>query len=120
MRDLARGGLAGAVCDLARASGTAIHVDEASLPVRPAVTGACDLLGFDVLGVASGGELVLLCRVGAGGTVLAAMRGHEYGASAAVVGEVRADEPGMAVLRTRLGGQRVIDMPVGEDLPRLC
>ena len=120
MRDLTRGGLAGAVCDLARASGTAIHVDEAGLPVRPAVTGACDLLGFDVLGVANEGKLVLFCPMEEAGTVLAAMRGHEYGASAAVVGEVRADEPGMAVLRTRLGGQRVIDMPVGEDLPRIC
>jgi hydrogenase expression/formation protein HypE len=120
MRDLTRGGLAGAVCDLARASGTAIHVDEASLPVRPAVRGACDLLGFDVLSVANEGKLVLFCPADEAGTVLAAMRGHEYGTSAAVVGEVRAEEPGMAVLGTRLGGQRVIDMPVGEDLPRIC
>ena len=120
MRDLTRGGLAGAVCDLARASGTTIYADEASLPVRPAVRGACDLLGYDVLGVANEGKLVLFCPAEDAETVLAAMRGHEYGVSAAVVGEVRAEEPGVAVLRTRLGGQRVIDMPVGEDLPRIC
>jgi hydrogenase expression/formation protein HypE len=120
MRDLTRGGLAAAVHDLAQASGTTIYVEEVALPVRPAVRGACDLLGFDVLSVANEGKLVLFCSAEEAGTVLAAMRTHEYGAHAEVIGEVRVDEPGMAVLRTRLGGQRVIDMPVGEDLPRIC
>lgn len=120
MRDLTRGGLAGAVHDLARGSRTTIYVDEASLPVRPAVRGACDLLGFDVLTVANEGKLVLFAPADEGEAIVAAMRGHEYGASAEIVGEVGAGEPGMAVLRTRLGGQRVIDMPVGEDLPRIC
>ncbi len=120
MRDLTRGGLAGAVCDLARASGTTVYIDELSLPVRPAVRGACDLLGFDVLSVANEGKLVLFCPAEDAEKALATMRSHEYGVSAALVGEVRADEPGMAVLRTRLGGRRVIDMPVGEDLPRIC
>jgi hydrogenase expression/formation protein HypE len=120
MRDLTRGGLAGAVCDLARASGTTIYIEESSLPVRPAVRGACDLLGLDLLTVANEGKLVLFCPAEEADAVLAAMRNHEYGASAALIGEVRTDDPGMAVLCTRLGGQRVIDMPVGEDLPRIC
>ena len=120
MRDLTRGGLAGAVSDLARASGTTLYIDEAGVPVRPAVRGACDLLGLDVLTVANEGKLVLFCPAGEAEAVVAAMRSHEYGASAAIIGEVGAGEAGMAVLRTRLGGQRVIDMPVGEDLPRIC
>ncbi|OFW60678.1 MAG: hydrogenase expression/formation protein HypE, partial [Actinobacteria bacterium RBG_16_64_13] len=120
MRDLTRGGLAGAVCDLARASGTTVYLEEGSLPVRPAVRGACDLLGFDVLTVANEGKLVLFCPAADAETVLAAMKGHEHGAEAAIVGEVGPEEPGMAVLRTILGGERVIDQPVGEDLPRIC
>jgi hydrogenase expression/formation protein HypE len=120
MRDLTRGGLAGAVCDLARASRTTLYVDEASLPVRPPVQGACDLLGLDPLTVANEGKLVLFCPAEDAEAVLTAVGSHEYGASAALIGEVRADDPGMAVLSTRLGGQRVIDMPVGEDLPRIC
>jgi hydrogenase expression/formation protein HypE len=120
MRDLTRGGLAGAVCDLARASGTTIYIEEAALPVRPPVRGACDLLGLDLLTVANEGKLVLFCPAEDADAVLAAMKSQEYGAFAARVGEVQADEPGMAVLRTRLGGRRVIDVPVGEDLPRIC
>jgi len=120
MRDLTRGGLAGAVCDLARASGTTIYIEESSLPVRPPVRGACDLLGLDLLTVANEGKLVLFCPAEEADAVLAAVKNHEYGASAALIGEVRVDDPGMAVLCTRLGGQRVIDMPVGEDLPRIC
>jgi hydrogenase expression/formation protein HypE len=120
MRDLTRGGLAGAVRDLARASGTCIYVDEENLPVRPEVRGACDLLGFDVLTVANEGKLVLFCPQGDAQKALAVMRGHEYGVSAEIVGEVGTGEPGMAVLRTALGGERVIDVPAGEDLPRIC
>jgi len=120
MRDLTRGGLAAAVCELARASGSTIYLDEMSLPIRPVVRGACDLLGLDVLGIANEGKLVLFCLAEEAEAVLGAMRAHEYGASAALVGEVQAGEPGMVVLRTELGGQRVVDVPVGEDLPRIC
>jgi hydrogenase expression/formation protein HypE len=120
MRDLTRGGLAGALCDLARASGTTIFIEEADLPVRPMVKGACDLLGLDPLGVANEGKLVLFCPREEAQEILAAMRGHEHGLSAAIVGEVGSEAPGMAVLRTHFGGERVIDMPVGEDLPRIC
>jgi hydrogenase expression/formation protein HypE len=120
MRDLTRGGLAAAVCELARASGTTIYLEELALPVRPPVRGACDLLGLDLLTVANEGKLVLFCPAEEVETVLTAMKNNEYGGAAAQVGEVRAEEPGMAVLRTRLGGRRVIDLPVGEDLPRIC
>lgn len=120
MRDLTRGGLAGAICDLARASGTTIFMEEASLPVKPAVRGACDLLGFDPLGVANEGKLVLFCPAEDAPRILAAMRGHQYGVSAEIVGEVGSGTPGMAVLRTTFGGERVVDVPLGEDLPRIC
>jgi len=126
MRDLTRGGLAGALYDLARASGTTVFIDEASLPVRPAVRGACDLLGIDPLGVANEGRLVLFCPPVDAPGILAAMQGHPQGAAAVVVGTVgevsrpAAGATGMAVLRPHLGGQRVIDQPIGEDLPRIC
>jgi hydrogenase expression/formation protein HypE len=120
MRDLTRGGLAGAVCDLAQASGTTIRIEEAVLPVRGAVKGACDLLGIDPLSVANEGRLVLFCPRKDAVAILAALRGHQYGVSAAIVGEVGAEPTGMAVLRTTFGGERVIDTPLGEDLPRIC
>ncbi len=120
MRDLTRGGLAGALYDLARASGTTIFIEEADLPVRPMVKGACDLLGLDPLGVANEGKLVLFCPPEEADQILTVMRGHEHGVSAAIIGEVGPEPTGMAVLRTSFGGERVIDMPVGEDLPRIC
>jgi len=120
MRDLTRGGLAGALCELARASATTILVEEASLPVRPEVKGACDLLGIDPLTVANEGRLVLFCAPADADKALAAMNGHEHGVHARVVGGVGADGTGMAVLRTTFGGNRIIDQPVGEDLPRIC
>ncbi len=120
MRDLTRGGLAGALNDLAAVSGTTAYVDESSLPVRPAVRGACDLLGLDPLAAANEGKLALFCPGDDANAIVEAMRGHELGADAAVIGQVRADDPGLAILTTTLGGRRIIDAPVGEDLPRIC
>ena len=120
MRDLTRGGLAGALCDLAKASGQTVRIEEARLPLRGAVRGACDLLGLDPLSVANEGRLVLFCSREDAATILEAMRGNEYGAAAEMVGQVGADISGVAVLATAVGGERVIDMPVGEDLPRIC
>ncbi len=120
MRDLTRGGLAGALCDLAGASQTTMIVKEASLPVRPAVMGACDLLGLEPLAIANEGKLALFCAGEDAGAILAAMRRHESGHDAEIVGRVTDEEPGLALLQTSLGGRRVIDMPVGEDLPRIC
>jgi len=120
MRDLTRGGLAGALCDMARASGLTVRIEETRLPLRGAVRGACDLLGLDPLSVANEGRLVLFCSEEVAPTILETMRGNEYGAAAEIVGQVGPDMTGVAVLATAVGGERVIDMPVGEDLPRIC
>jgi hydrogenase expression/formation protein HypE len=120
MRDLTRGGLAGALCDLAEASGLGMRVSETELPVRPAVRGACDLLGFEPMAVANEGKIALFCPISAAPRVLNALRAHPLGRSAAIIGEVSAEPRGTAVLVTRIGGERIIDMPPGETLPRIC
>jgi hydrogenase expression/formation protein HypE len=120
MRDLTRGGLAAALCDLAEGSGLGMRVSETTLPVRPAVRGACDLLGFEPMAVANEGKIVVFCPASAAPAALEALRGHPLGRSAAVIGEVTAQPRGTAVLATRIGGERIIDMPPGETLPRIC
>jgi hydrogenase expression/formation protein HypE len=120
MRDLTRGGLAGALCDLAEACGFDMRIRETELPVRSAVRGACDLLGFEPIAVANEGKLVLFCAAAAAADVLAALRSHPLGSAAAVIGEVTARPGGRAILATRIGGERIIDMPPGETLPRIC
>lgn len=120
MRDLTRGGLAGALCELAETSGLGMRVWESRLPVRPSVRGACELLGFEAMTVANEGKLVLFCPAGHAPKVLAALKAHPLGGQAAVIGEVTADAAGKALLATRIGGERIIDIPPGETLPRIC
>lgn len=120
MRDLTRGGLAAALCDYAESSGLGLRVREVDLPVRPAVRGACDLLGFEPTAVANEGKIMFVCPQEAAEAVLRALRTHPAGRDAALIGEVTADAPGTALLETRLGGERIIDMPPGETLPRIC
>jgi len=120
MRDPTRGGLAAAVCDIAQASGVGIHLNEAAIPIRREVRGACDLLGLDPLSIANEGKLVLFCRAIDGDRVLAAMKHHPLGKEAVMIGEVRDSPRGMALLHTTIGGERIIDLPTGEDLPRIC
>jgi hydrogenase expression/formation protein HypE len=120
MRDPTRGGLAAAVCEIARASGVGIRLDESAIPIHPAVRGACDLLGLDPLTIANEGKLILFCRALDADRVLAAMKREPLGGDACVIGEVREKPRGMALLRTSIGGERIMDMPTGEDLPRIC
>lgn len=122
LKDPTRGGLAAAVNELAEGAGVRIRIDEASLPVRPAVAGACDALGLDVLNVANEGKFVVVVAPEETDAALKAMRAHPLGRDAAVVGEVL---PPMSIgprvtLRTTIGGERVLEMPYGEDLPRIC
>ena len=122
LKDPTRGGVAAAVNELAEAANVRIRVDEASVPVRPAVAGACDALGLDVLNVANEGKFIVVVPPGEAEAALAAMRGHVLGREAAAIGEVL---PPAAVgprvtLRTTIGGERVLEMPYGEDLPRIC
>jgi hydrogenase expression/formation protein HypE len=122
LKDPTRGGLAAAVNELAEAAGVGMRIEEASVPVRPAVAGACEALGLDPLNVANEGKFVVIAPGDEAGAALAAMREHPLGRDAAVIGEVLpAPEKGPRVtLRTRIGGERVLEMPYGEDLPRIC
>jgi len=120
LRDSTRGGV-GTVCnELARDSNLTVVLDETSLPVRPQVAAACELLGIDPLYVANEGKLVAVVAADEAEAALAALRAHPQGSGAALVGEIHAEPPGIVVLRTALGGTRIVDMLVGDPLPRIC
>ncbi|MER5183152.1 hydrogenase expression/formation protein HypE [Streptomyces sp. NPDC002896] len=120
LRDPTRGGLATALHEIATASGTGVVLTERSVPVPEAVANACGFLGLDPLYIANEGRLVAFVPREHADAVLAAMRAHPQGAEAAVIGECVAEHPGMVVARTGLGGTRVVDLPLGEQLPRIC
>jgi hydrogenase expression/formation protein HypE len=120
MRDPTRGGLATALNELAEQSGLAIALDEASLPLRTEVVGACEILGIDPLYVANEGKLAAVVAPDRADEALAVLRLHALGAEAAIVGEVRAEPAGMVLLDTAFGGSRIVDMLVGDPLPRIC
>ncbi len=120
LRDPTRGGVATALNEIARAAGVAVVVDEEAVPVRAAVRGACELLGIDPLYVASEGRLLAVVDGAAAGTALAALRAHPLGQGAAIIGTVRDEPAGLVLLRTAFGGTRIVDMLVGDPLPRIC
>ncbi len=120
LRDPTRGGVGTVANELARDSGCAIVLDEQELPVTPAVAGACDLLGIDPLYVANEGKMLAVVPAAETDAALAAWRAHPLGKGAAVVGEVLAEPAGIVVLRTGFGGTRIVDMLVGDPLPRIC
>jgi hydrogenase expression/formation protein HypE len=120
MRDVTRGGLATILNEFAVASGWSIEIDETALPVRPEVRAAAELLGLDVAYLACEGALVAGVPAAASEPVLAAMHAHAFGAEAAVIGEVTDDQSGRLVIRTALGGRRIADLLLGEQLPRIC
>ncbi|MGW7454285.1 hydrogenase expression/formation protein HypE [Streptomyces sp. NPDC054787] len=120
LRDPTRGGLAASLNEIAAASGTGVVVHEARIPVPPSVANACSILGLDPLYVANEGKLVAFVPREHAEAVLDAMRAHPLGRGATVIGEAVEAHPGMVVARTRLGGTRVVDLPVGEQLPRIC
>ncbi len=120
LRDPTRGGMASTLNEIARASGVGIVIEERKLPVPDAVRAACDLLGMDPLYVANEGKLVAIAPAAVAERLLERMRGHPLGHRAAIVGRVVDDHPGVVVARTGIGGMRVVDMMVGEQLPRIC
>ena len=120
MRDATRGGVASALNELARASGVAILVSEAAVPVAPAVAGAAELLGIDPMYVANEGRLVAFVAPEAAGAALAALRSVEGSEEAAEIGEVKTEPPGMVLVDTAFGGRRVMDLLAGDPLPRIC
>ena len=121
MRDPTRGGVAAVLNEFAESSGVGIELEEASIPVDPPVAGACEILGIDPLYVANEGKLIAVVAPDRAETALAALREHPLARQAAIVGTVTgAHAGGLVSLRTRLGGHRLVDMPLGEQLPRIC
>jgi hydrogenase expression/formation protein HypE len=119
MRDPTRGGVAQSLLELASAAGVRVVLQEDSLPVRPAVRAACELLGLDPLAVACEGKLLVLLPAAAAAETVAVLRQHPLGRDAAIIGTVEAGRPG-AELATPLGARRALRMPAGELLPRIC
>ena len=120
LKDPTRGGVATSLNEIALQSGVAIAVDEDAIPVRPEVRGACEILGIDPLHIANEGKLLAIVPMEQADAALAAMRKHPLGAAASMIGEVLQEPEGMVILRTGIGGSRVLDMLVGDPLPRIC
>jgi hydrogenase expression/formation protein HypE len=120
MRDATRGGVATILNEIARAAEVGVMVSEDAIPVRPEVRGACELLGIDPMYVACEGRLVAVVPGDSAAPAVAALRAHPLGAEAAVIGSVVAEQPGIVRLKTSFGGTRIVDMLVGDPLPRIC
>jgi len=120
LRDPTRGGLSSTLNEIAVQAKVGIRLSETSIPINEEVRGACEILGLDPLYVANEGKCLLIVAREAGDKVLAALKAHPLGREAALIGEVVADHPGRVVLRSRIGGQRIVDMLSGEQLPRIC
>ncbi len=120
LRDATRGGVATVLNEFASSSGVCIRVREAAIPLRPEVRGACEILGLDPLYLANEGKLVAVVPRKNADAVLAAMRAHPAGREAAIIGEVCREPAPRVILSTAIGGDRVVDLLVGEQLPRIC
>jgi hydrogenase expression/formation protein HypE len=120
LRDPTRGGVATTLNEIALSSEVCLQIEEARLPVREEVKGACEILGLDPLYVANEGKLVALVAPEVAEALVARMRAHPQGREARIIGEAKAEPPGIVVLRTAFGGTRIVDLLVGEQLPRIC
>lgn len=120
LRDPTRGGLATALNEIAQAAGVGILIDETALPIRPAVAAVCDILGLDPLYMANEGKVLVFVENDKAEEVLMAMRRHHLGRDSRIIGEVAATPAGQVGLRTAIGGVRLLDMLVDDQLPRIC
>jgi hydrogenase expression/formation protein HypE len=120
LRDPTRGGLAVTLNDFAKQSNTGIIIEEGKIPVNKAVLAAGELLGLDPLHIANEGKLAAAVAPDYANAVLAAMKRNKYGKNAVIIGEVVREHPGQVVMKTSLGASRIVDVPVGELLPRIC
>ncbi len=120
IRDATRGGVATVLNEAAEASHVTIDLDEERTPIRPEVKGFCEILGLDPLYLANEGKVVIITPADEAETALKALQSHPLGAGAAIIGEVTAGEPGRVAMQTLFGGKRIVDMLVGEQLPRIC
>lgn len=120
MRDPTRGGLAACCVELAEDSGVTLELDEAAIPVRPGVRAACEMLGLDPLTVANEGRIVVFVPETEAARALQVLQGVPDGEQAAVIGRAVPRKRVAVVLKTRFGGERIVEMPYGEELPRIC
>ena len=120
LRDPTRGGVAATLNEIAQQSGVGIVLDEAVIPVRPAVAAACELLGLDPLNIANEGRVLVFCPAADAARALATLQAHPLGREAALIGEVSVDPRHFVQMRTRFGGRRMIDWLAGDALPRIC
>lgn len=120
MRDVTRGGLAATLNELALSSEVGVVVNAEALPVRPEVAGFCEILGLDPVHLANEGKVVVAVSEGQADEALAVMKNHRYGRDAAIIGRCRAEPPGVVTTDTGFGADRILDMLVGEPLPRIC
>jgi hydrogenase expression/formation protein HypE len=120
LRDPTRGGAATTLNEIAKRARVGMLLQESSIPVRESVRGACEVLGLDPLYVANEGKLIAIVRADMADAVLARMRAHPLGRDATLIGKVVADHPGMVLMKTEIGGTRVLDVMFSEQLPRIC
>lgn len=120
LRDLTRGGLASAVVEIVEAAGLEIALDEAAIPVREDVQGACEILGFDPLYVANEGRFIAFVPPRDAEYALALMRSHPLGDQASIIGRVKENATGRVTMKSKIGATRIVDMLSGEQLPRIC
>jgi hydrogenase expression/formation protein HypE len=120
LRDATRGGLSAVLNELAVASNVGIEFEETAVPIHPAVNAACEMLGLDPFYIANEGKLVAFVPASQADKILAVMKNNEYGKEAAIIGHVTEEHLGMVVAKTAIGGSRVVDLPAGELLPRIC
>jgi hydrogenase expression/formation protein HypE len=120
LRDPTRGGVATALNEIAQQSGVGIRLFEERLPFHPSVSAACEILGLDPLYVANEGKCLVIVSHDQSEEVLSVMRKHAYGKGSKIIGEVTEENPGRVLLRTRIGGTRILSMLTGEQLPRIC
>jgi hydrogenase expression/formation protein HypE len=120
LRDPTRGGLSSALNEIAKKSGVGVVIEEERIPVGAGVEGVCEILGLDPLYVANEGNFVAFVRQGQGETAAAVLQGHPLGRQAVAIGRALEEHPGTVVMRTRIRGERIVDMMSGEQLPRIC
>ncbi|MEO8658310.1 MAG: AIR synthase-related protein [Bryobacteraceae bacterium] len=120
MRDPTRGGLSATLNEIAGRSKVGIVIEDRLLPIRPDVQSACEMLGLDPLLVANEGKLVAIVDAGAAEAMLARMRSHPAGRDACLIGRVTKENSGRLIAKTALGTSRLIPLPIGEQLPRIC
>ena len=120
MRDATRGGLGAILAEIAKSAQVRMDIHENSIPLQDNVRGVCEILGFEPLFLANEGKMILFCSKSDAEKILNVMRKHQYGHHAAIIGRVSKAEQGRVVLKTSIGGERLIDLPTGELVPRIC